>query len=99
MQFLSGHGNFGAYLKRFGLRDSELCGRCQVVDTPEHVLYDCVEIADSRAQFWEQLMDIGCRLDLRIIIEDVVAIGLLVAWLRSIGKAREGWERMDLRGD
>ena len=39
-QFLTGHGNFAAYLKRFGLRDDEFCPRCRVIDTPEHVIYD-----------------------------------------------------------
>ena len=40
VQFLSGHGNFNAYLKRFGLRESDLCEYCGVVDTPQHVMYD-----------------------------------------------------------
>ena len=97
---MTGHGNFGAYLKRFGLRDSDLCRRCQVVDTPEqHVLYDCDEIADSRHQFREQLMDIVFRLDLRMIIEEDTAMRLLATWLRSIGRARESRERMNLRGE
>jgi hypothetical protein len=61
VQFLTGHGNFGAYLKRFGLRESDLCEYCGVVDTPEHVLYDCEEIAESRTQLRVQLMDIGAR--------------------------------------
>lgn len=43
VQFLRRDGNFGAYLKRFGMRDSEVCATCEMVDTPEHELYDCID--------------------------------------------------------
>ena len=93
-QFLTGHGNFAAYLKRFGIRDNELCGRCNVVDTPEHVIYDCIEIADSRSQFRIKLMDVGMRLDLRQILQNAEATTILVDWLKEVALVREGRERM-----
>ena len=68
-QFLTGHGNFATYLKRFGFRDDEFCSKCKVVDSPEHVIYDCTEIANSRSQFRLKLMDIGMRLDLMEILQ------------------------------
>lgn len=67
-QFLTGHGNFNSYLKRFGFRDSALCEVCKTDDTPEHAMYDCVEIAESRAQFRNKLDDISVRYDLRVIL-------------------------------
>lgn len=40
-QFLSGHGHFRAYLKRFGLADEDACLYCGEVDTPEHAVLNC----------------------------------------------------------
>jgi hypothetical protein len=47
-QFLSGHGNFGSYLKRFKLRDTCDCGLAQ--ETPFHVILECVLFAEERHQ-------------------------------------------------
>lgn len=89
-QFLTGHGNFNAYLKRFGKRESELCDVCGVCETPEHVVYDCVDIAASRAQFEEALRELGVRLDLRRIVQNPEAVRQLSIWLTTIGRLREG---------
>lgn len=40
-QFLSGHGEFGAYLARFRRRDDPTCLYCLEEDTPEHVFFHC----------------------------------------------------------
>ena len=40
-QFLSGHGNFGSYLKRFKLKDTDRCSYCNEEDTPEHIVFRC----------------------------------------------------------
>lgn len=40
-QILTEHGNFGNYLHRFGMKESENFAKCNVVVTPEHVIYDC----------------------------------------------------------
>lgn len=40
-QFLSGHGHFRAYLKRFHLVDTEDCLDCGMTDTPEHAVLNC----------------------------------------------------------
>lgn len=92
-QFLTGHGNFGTYLKRFGFRDDEFCRKCKVVDSPEHVIYDCLEIANSRSQFRIKLMDIGSRLDLREILLSEEATTIFVDWIKEVALVREGRER------
>lgn len=40
LQLASGHGDFGAYLKRFGLRVNENC-ECGIIETRDHIMYDC----------------------------------------------------------
>lgn len=40
-QLLTGHGDFGTYLHRFGKRDSPLCPSCGVLDDPEHTFLAC----------------------------------------------------------
>lgn len=48
-QFLSGHGNFGAYRYKIGKTDSPLCHTCRtVIETPEHLLFECVRFNDDR---------------------------------------------------
>ncbi len=41
-QFLSGHGDFGSYLKRFHLSVSDLCECQQSIETPIHVIFECI---------------------------------------------------------
>ena len=64
-----------------------------MVDSPEHVIYDCIEIGNSRSQFRLKLMDIGMRLDLREILQNAEATTILVDWLKEVALAREGRER------
>ena len=41
-QLLSGHGNLGAYLNRFAIRDEEVCTRCGAArEDARHVLLEC----------------------------------------------------------
>jgi ribonuclease HI len=49
-QFLSGHGNFGSYLKRFKLRDSDICDCGLAQETPLHVILECLLFAEERHQ-------------------------------------------------
>lgn len=49
-QFLTGHGHFKSYLRRFGISDEDKCKLCDVTDTPEHVLFNCWKYVDSIVQ-------------------------------------------------
>lgn len=41
--YLSGHGPFRSYLKRFGIEESDECRLCEKgpAETPEHLLREC----------------------------------------------------------
>jgi hypothetical protein len=52
-QYLSGHGDFRAYLHRFALRPDSLCGVCSSPDTVHHRLISCPLFADHRSSFQE----------------------------------------------
>lgn len=55
-----------------------LCMPCQVVDIPEHMLNDYVQIGGTRGLFKEYLVDTGKRLELRDIVNYLIAATLLV---------------------
>jgi len=50
IQFLSGHGNFQSYLKRFNISQSDLCDCETSVKTPLHVIFECVIYCEERHQ-------------------------------------------------
>lgn len=54
-QFLTGHGNFAAYLKRFKIQEEDKCIYCQQLDTPKHTFFQCVRWQDVRSRCWESL--------------------------------------------
>ena len=48
-QVLSGHGNLGAYLARFAIRDTDTCLRCgSAGDRAEHAVFDCHGTMEDR---------------------------------------------------
>lgn len=47
-QCLTGHGCFGSYLKRIGKQDTDTCGYCASIDTPEHTIFECDKFSDLR---------------------------------------------------
>lgn len=49
-QFLSGHGHFQAYLKRYRLSEDVSCRYCRCYDTPEHAVLICGRWAAERGQ-------------------------------------------------
>jgi ribonuclease HI len=54
VQFISGHGLFNQYKYRFKLDDqleSPNCELCEVVDDPEHVLFNCRKYSDLRHNY------------------------------------------------
>lgn len=54
-QFLTGHGNFGTYLKRFKILDDDKCIYCQQVDTVKHTFFECARWQQLRTGCWESL--------------------------------------------
>ncbi|XP_026681815.1 uncharacterized protein LOC113468803 [Diaphorina citri] len=41
-QFLTGHGSFAAYLKRFRIQEDDKCIYCQQIDTSKHSIFSLV---------------------------------------------------------
>lgn len=54
-QFLSGHGNFRTYLKRFKLADEDKCLDCGDTDTPEHAMLVCQRWEVDRCELSRRL--------------------------------------------
>ena len=47
-QAITGHGGTNAYLKKFGIKDSDQCLNCREVDDMKHRLFECVNFEDER---------------------------------------------------
>jgi len=50
VQLATGHGNMAAYLRRFGLAESGLCGCGRADETVEHILSTCENAERARAR-------------------------------------------------
>ncbi|KAG5885677.1 hypothetical protein JTB14_001959 [Gonioctena quinquepunctata] len=59
IHFITGHGPYPQYLKRFNLRDNSLC-ECGEEGTPEHVVLDCQEY-DDQGNLRERLTGMNLR--------------------------------------
>ena len=85
VQYITGHGPYGVYLHRFGQKQSKLCEVCNVDDTPEHALFECVG-----RPVWD--MDIRMRLtglSILAIIMDKVLWSDLDSWTGAFSKAAQ----------
>jgi hypothetical protein len=59
-QIITNHGKFGQYLKRFHVRDNDLCENCgQGIDNRDHRIYDCIKYDNVRQEF-RQLVESNC---------------------------------------
>ncbi len=58
-QFLSGHGNFGSYLKRFNISVSDLCECERSRETPQHIIFDCDIYYNKRHQLISESLRLG----------------------------------------
>ncbi|KAL1447845.1 hypothetical protein WDU94_014022 [Cyamophila willieti] len=54
-QFLSGHGKFGSYLKKFKITEDDNCAKCKTEDTPEHTFFTCANYAADKRNLEESL--------------------------------------------
>ena len=68
-QFITGHGNFGAYLHKFKRRDSEECGYCGAPETAGHVVLECPRWHGIRH---EMNVEIGTRITADNIIPNML---------------------------
>lgn len=95
-QVLTGHGCFAAYLKRFGIQESDSCAQCGTSpDDPEHAIFQC--------DAWENWRRSTCaQLDIETLSPDNVISTMLksaVNWtaisklLQRIMSTREAEER------
>ena len=51
-QFLTGHGNFGEYLKKYKITDNDKCLNCNIeIDTPDHTFQCCSAFREIREKF------------------------------------------------
>lgn len=88
-QYLTGHGNFMAYLQRFGLRNTDLCEICNLPDTPQHVIYECLKYIEKRADLVWQLEDIGLAVDVKEAADTKAGFDVLSNWWTIIARIRE----------
>lgn len=88
-QYMTGHGNFASYLHRFGLRESELCATCEVADTPEHVINDCIRYNEQRLELACALAEEYMTFDIKDALNTKVGFDIVSRWLNKIGRIRE----------
>ncbi|KFM68199.1 hypothetical protein X975_25038, partial [Stegodyphus mimosarum] len=50
-QFLTGHGRFPVYLKRFKIQDCDQCPTCKTVADGDHFLYKCSIFKEVRRKY------------------------------------------------
>lgn len=61
VRFLTGHGQFNRYLCDIGVADSPLCPYCDLVDTPDHIIYECQEYEELRKRYLDRNQVMQCR--------------------------------------
>jgi ribonuclease HI len=84
-QYVSGHGDFNSYLKRFNRSDSELCDCGQAVGTPLHAIYDCVLFNNERHQLINSIHRSGqTSLPPKCLISDENVFKEFVNFINSI---------------
>ncbi|KAI5731872.1 hypothetical protein M8J77_017721 [Diaphorina citri] len=54
-QFITGHGNFGFYLNRMKIQESDNCIYCNESDTAEHMVLECRNWNTQRSRCCQQL--------------------------------------------
>jgi hypothetical protein len=52
-EFLSGHGGYREYLHRIKRAASPNCPHCKVIETPEHVVFECPRFQEDRKELYK----------------------------------------------
>lgn len=93
-QFLSGHGHFRTFTKRFKLTQEDLCLYCNAVDTPEHAILICGRWEADRNRLITDIgQDICSSNVINIMIRSVRNWGKVASFIKKILKDRERLER------
>lgn len=79
-QILTEHGNFGNNLHRFGMKESKNCTSCNVVVTPEHVIYDCWRHIEERMDLIRKLSEMEIRVDKWLGKRQMVRLSPVPLW-------------------
>lgn len=89
MQYMTGHGNFASYLHRFGLRASSECSKCNVEDTPDHVINDCKKYNEQRLELACALAEENMTFDIKEALNTKAGFDIVGRWINKIGRTRE----------
>ncbi|KAK9881045.1 hypothetical protein WA026_015447 [Henosepilachna vigintioctopunctata] len=54
-EFLTGHGSYFTYTCRIKKTRTDLCGECEVPDSPEHTIFSCKRWSNERKAAWKKL--------------------------------------------
>lgn len=87
-QALSGHGMFGVYLERRGLRATEECPFCMEKDTAEHAVFNCKRWRIERRQLEEHFGGFGPDCIVDIMLRDAGAWSEVAAYMGRIFERR-----------
>ena len=64
-----GHAGVQAYLARFGMADSKLCGTCHKIDTVEHYMLKCQKYRRERMELERELGKLGySEISLKLVL-------------------------------
>jgi ribonuclease HI len=87
-QYLSGHGSFNSYLNRFKLRESDLCDCGLSIESPLHVILECVLFTDERQQLINAIHRSGHTLPInpKCLIKDKNIFKELKIFITNINK-------------
>lgn len=88
-QLKLGHGYFKAYLKRFAQYESENCLNCRVKQNPEHLLLQCTQYNEQRAQV-KQKHNIEI-VNMKFLFNTKVGNKFLVDYLSTTKIATRNW--------
>ena len=83
VQFITGHGPYGKYLKRFGQKEVSTCDTCEIEDTPEHALFECIGRFAGNVDARVRLSDHT----IRHILEDEILWKDLDEWSGAFSRA------------
>ncbi|KAJ8971579.1 hypothetical protein NQ314_000636 [Rhamnusium bicolor] len=93
-QFLGGHGCFNAYLKRFGLKNTDKCWYCGDVDTSEHTFFACKEWAGYREAMHEGIGEtVTVDNIINLMISKESNWQVIHGYIKTVLKEKETYER------
>ena len=92
-QYLCGHGNFRSKLRKFSLSRNDRC-QCGSEDTPYHTFFECSRFNDLRAEYREQVMEVGTQWQptwAQTVTRQLMAA--TATYVTSVLKNKELWDK------